>query len=472
MESSEMSEGRHRSLGVLFTLVLGVAVVSQQQMSWTQVATAGPSARYGHAMVYDSQRSRVVMFGGFDVSSGVAVGDTWEWDGVTWTHMGSAGPSARQSHAMAYDSQRGRTVLFGGFAGASYLADTWEWDGFNWLPQILASGPSVRSGHKMAYDAQRARVVMVGVPSPFNGYGDTWEWNGIVWLQAATNGPSPRSRSALAYSGSQGKVTLFGGYALGGSNTELGDTWEWSGYWSQRLVSGPSARSASGFADDSARGKTVLFGGVFFTNYNANYLGDTWEWNGSNWSQVAVAGPAARNGHAMAYDSRRGRTVLFGGSGSGGSFGDTWEFGQAPPVSVVATTSSFGFGCGSPSLALTGSGTARPVINSVAKANIDNIPTSMAFVSLGWSRTNFGFWALPVTLAAYGMPGCHLLQSCEAAFPVAATGSGSGIFGLNVPNQSGLLGLHVYLQAWAFAPGANLGNTVVSNGLDWGVGNL
>jgi len=27
------------------------------------------------------------------------------------------------------------------------------------------------------------------------------------------------------------------------------------------------------------------------------------------------------------------------------------------------------------------------------------------------------------------------------------------------------------LQGWAVAPGANAGNTIVSNGLEWGIGN-
>ena len=41
-------------------------------------------------------------------------------------------------------------------------------------------------------------------------------------------------------------------------------------------------------------------------------LGDTWEWIGTAWTQVATVGPAARTRHAMAYDSDRGVTVFFG----------------------------------------------------------------------------------------------------------------------------------------------------------------
>jgi hypothetical protein len=55
-------------------------------------------------------------------------------------------------------------------------------------------------------------------------------------------------------------------------------------------------------AYDSKRERTVLFGGSA-GNVKFN---DTWEWDGDNWTQVADTGPSARGGHAMAYDSNRG----------------------------------------------------------------------------------------------------------------------------------------------------------------------
>lgn len=36
---------------------------------------------------------------------------------------------------------------------------------------------------------------------------------------------------------------------------------------------------------------------------------------------------------------------------------------------------------------------------------------------------------------------------------------------------AGLIGLHVHLQGWASAPGANASNTIVSNGVEWVIGN-
>jgi len=66
--------------------------------------------------------------------------------------------------------------------------------------------------------------------------------------------------------------------------------------WTQRADFGPSARSASAMAYDSNRSRTVLFGGVGNTPQNAAvpFFGDTWEWDGSFWTQMQDIGPAAR----------------------------------------------------------------------------------------------------------------------------------------------------------------------------------
>lgn len=84
------------------------------------------------------------------------------------------------------------------------------------------------------------------------------------------------------------------------------DTWEWDGEnWTQYEDIGPVTRSWHGIAYDNKRQRTVLFGGSA-GNLNLN---DTWEWDGENWTQVADSGPAARGGHAMAYDSLRSSTM-------------------------------------------------------------------------------------------------------------------------------------------------------------------
>ncbi len=92
--------------------------------------------------------------------------------------------------------------------------------------------------------------------------------------------------------------------------------------WVQSSASGPSARGGESLAYDSTRGRTVLFGG---NNSTSNFLSDTWEFDGTDWQQLQVSGPSPRYLAPMAFDSLRGVSVLFGGYGFS-SISDTWEW--------------------------------------------------------------------------------------------------------------------------------------------------
>jgi hypothetical protein len=293
--------------------------------------TSPPGMRVGHALAYDSARGRVVLFGGHDGSS-ANVAETWEWDGSSWTRRTPAiRPPARQWHAMAFDSARGRVVLFGGRTDSgTYLGDTWEWDGSSWLQRTLPTSPSPRLGHAMAFDSARGRVVLFGGHAASGISADTWEWDGSSWIQRTSfSSPPARARSAMVYDVARGRMVLFGGYSSGDVGRPLGlraDTWSWDGTWWEGygLPTSPPARNAHAMAYDSARGRVVLFGG---DGGGSGKLSDTWEWVGSAWiERVSARSPFAREGHAMAYHAGRGRTVLFGGNSRGYLDAGTWEW--------------------------------------------------------------------------------------------------------------------------------------------------
>ena len=124
---------------------------------------------------------------------------------------------------------------------------------------VFSIPPNVGSGYAMAYDAARQVVVLFG----WSGTVDTWEWDNTRWIKKTPpNAPSPRRLHAMVY--------------------------------------------------DSARQVVVLFGGIDLSRVVG--LNDTWEYDGTTWTQRTPAtAPSARYGHAMAYDSTRQVTVLFGG---------------------------------------------------------------------------------------------------------------------------------------------------------------
>jgi hypothetical protein len=300
--------------------------------SWIQRTPAvSPAGRCDHALAFDVARGRAVLFGGRAHST--LFQDTWEWDGANWVDVTPAqSPPARFSHALAHDMSRGRTVLFGGsLLGGLAAADTWEWDGTSWIARQPLSSPPPRTGHALAFDLARARTVTFGggsaVAAPATD-STVWEWDGTNWSMVPTvSAPPLRIEGAMACDLARGRTVLFGGLHPQGF---LGDTWEWDGSsWSQRTPAiAPPARSRSGSAFDTVRARLLLFGGVTGVFGSAQLFADTWEWDGAAWALRSPANaPPARGGHAIAFDSRRGRAVLFGGGDAlFARFQDTWEW--------------------------------------------------------------------------------------------------------------------------------------------------
>jgi hypothetical protein len=186
-------------------------------------------------------------------------------------------------------------------------------------------GPSSRTRHGLTYDGVRKRVVLFGGDPGGSPFSDTWSWDGALWTQVADTGPSARYGLAMVFDATRQCVVLFGGASgsdLYGADV-FADTWTWDGTeWTQVADTGPAARSGHALAYDAARERVVLFGGE---RTLANLFGDTWEWDGTEWTQVQDVGPSARRAHAMAFDLTARRVVLFGGAGvNGAGLNDTW----------------------------------------------------------------------------------------------------------------------------------------------------
>ncbi len=299
--------------------------------SWKLVSTSGPQERYYDALAYDSARRQVVLFGGSDLANN-RMGDTWTWDGTVWIHRADTGPSPRANPQMDFDTDQKRVVLFGGTGttGSPYQenGDTWEWNGTTWT-QVASTGPPARNGGALAFDSGRHLSVLYGGGVTFVGliFHDTWELQGNAWKQRfplAGVTPGNRGLFGLAYDSSRARTVLFGG--TDANFVSLGDTWEWDGIsWKQVASTGPSNRRHAALAYDSARHRVVEFGGA--DPSGPTYFDDTWEWNGVDWTQVATTGPSPFGAFGLAYDSARGKTVIFGGiTPQSALLQETWEW--------------------------------------------------------------------------------------------------------------------------------------------------
>ena len=129
---------------------------------------------------------------------------------------------------------------------------------------------------------------------------------------------------------------LFAGNA--GGLAFFADTWEWDGTeWTQMADTGPTARQGHAIAFHSKNKRVVLFGGYTNTNQTGQYPADTWSWDGTEWTQEQDTGPAGRELFGLAYDAVRDRLILFGGYGNGGTLNDTWEWDGARWTQVADT---------------------------------------------------------------------------------------------------------------------------------------
>lgn len=342
---------------------------------WRQrTVPIGPSGRYQHAVAYDRDRGVAVLYGGIDAAS-FLLNDTWEWNGATWSRRVAAAPPVFTGMAMCYHPRMRRTLLFGGADTQRLLDQTWSWNGTTWTQLLPNTTPPARAGHALTYEPQRNRIVM------FGGYDtQSWEWDGSDWSPGRT-GPEPRALYGFA-TDDDSRTILFGGMltrpgAALGAAVGLGDTWlHERGRWREVTRTGPPLHTASQCDYDAGRDRLVFGGGV---DSNSRH---TWEWDGAQWHERAVAfepplliaarlcydrtrsvcvqfggfqvagllgavnatflwdgaawtqanpatSPPPRYRHAMVHDRARGTMLVVGGTAPGTILGDTWEWNGA-----------------------------------------------------------------------------------------------------------------------------------------------
>ena len=247
----------------------------------------------------------------------------WRWDGRSWTVLDSSGPPVRNLGGVAYDSQRDRIVLFGGSYSQDLVYDeTWEWSpSSGWIRRDV-SGPGRRDHTDMVYDVERRRVVLFGgQTTPGVLASGTWTWDGNAWQEMSAGSPAGRVHHTMVYDAAGRRTLLFGGVVAG---SESGDTWAWTGAAWETAAAPTTPRSHARMSMTSDG--VILVGGFPATTSTVAHL------VGASWSALPTSGsPGARYLTAMVYDPDRQVTVLFGGgdASSNGLYDDTWEYSVA-----------------------------------------------------------------------------------------------------------------------------------------------
>lgn len=186
-----------------------------------------------------------------------------------------------------------------------------------WNSQAPANFPSARSGAAMAFDPTTNRALLFGGTAGFSTSNQTWAFNGLNWAQLTpTASPTGKTGMQLVHDPVRGVFVMYGS-----SNTSpfggpsVNQTWEFDGTtWTQVFpATTPGGLGNYGACYDSVRGRVVIYGGTANSFFPIAESG-TWEYDGTNWSLRTTTGtPGPLERPAMCFHTGLGRSVLFGG---------------------------------------------------------------------------------------------------------------------------------------------------------------
>lgn len=196
---------------------------------------------------------------------------------------------------------------------------------------LLASYPSARTQARMVYDPVTTHMILFGGFTDTDAgtklvydLNETWEFTGLRWVQRfPAHSPAARSTQGMVFDTARNRVVLFGGKAGTSTTTttvkEFNDTWIYQNDdWTElNTPSAPAARQLPGMTYDPIRDRIVLFGGTFTTKSadgrttTVNPYFDTWEFDGTTWTQRATDGPHVAK-PILQYDPSRNEIILLG----------------------------------------------------------------------------------------------------------------------------------------------------------------
>lgn len=177
----------------------------------------------------------------------------------------------------------------------------------------------------IAYNDSRERFINVVALTENDEDGpqylQTWYMSPTGWKRIGVSNPPPRTDFSMVTT-TAGTQILFGGYHwdLWGPTTYFGDTWLFNGkQWSKLSSVGPPARKAAGFAYDQKRKIALLFGGesnakMPGSSSDYKFLNDTWTFDGKTWKRIQLTSyPSRRTNPFLFYDPLTRNVILYGG---------------------------------------------------------------------------------------------------------------------------------------------------------------
>lgn len=243
-------------------------------------------------------------------------------------------PSPRGYISMAYDSESKQVILFGGQTGdfqdpANYSSETWAYDVTTqtWTDMKPAEAPSAKAAAELAYDAESDRVILFGGGRGLSSSRDTWayDYNTNTWSKMKAQGPAKHLGPRMAYDAESDRIILFGGYDYDAYKM-FQDTWAYdynTDTWSEmKPDASPPGQNFHAMTYDSKADRVILWGGDTTTPDPTHppMNGSVWayDFNTNTWQEKKNStGPGARAYHAIAYGENSDQVFLYGGYDTG-----------------------------------------------------------------------------------------------------------------------------------------------------------
>lgn len=271
-------------------------------------------------------------------------------------------PSRRSEHAGVFDPAGNLLVVHGGSTAIpvdcgiptpTFEAETWIYDvACDRWHTAADLGPGGRDRHAAAYDSNERRMIVFGgrhrveKTGPYTLFDDTWAYEIATetWEEIATSsGPPARVNPSMAYDPEGHQIVLFGGNSStsGAAYVPLDDVWLLdleAGEWHEVTApGGPSPRLFGAAAWDEKRKRLVVYGGSDSSAFTvADYFEDLWALDLSGETPVwelldpgtPGTAPDGRYWSGLVRDAAGDRYLAFGGHDDGqlGNRNDLWAF--------------------------------------------------------------------------------------------------------------------------------------------------
>ena len=281
-------------------------------------AESQPGPRHLEEVVYDTDRNRLILFGGVELQKEkwIEPASVNEWDGNNWTISEAPGPMGRRGGGLVYDESTKETFLFGGVTTGkvqpdSVLLDAWSWDGRNWkklntscpVKEPEATYDPVNKRILVYGDANNKTVVDYNLPAVF----ELWEYKNDVWKKLSAVGPNIAGSRKISFDASRNKLVV---PVFSENNLTV---WEWSdSKWTKKEFGKecPGYRNRFAMAYQTVEKAIYLFGGL---SAERKELGDLWKWDGRQWTRIDfTGGPSMRNSAHFVFG--KNELLLYGGT--------------------------------------------------------------------------------------------------------------------------------------------------------------